>query len=106
MRNDSSSSRNDMSRLAALAERMHNVLHRDVIVIFHALKRIALSSPRNLSIFLASFGAAVGGILVAFLIVVQRIMFLLTGRVSAAGLEPSAVLTVGEFGRTSQGVHQ
>ena len=93
MRNDSSSSRNDMSRLAALAERMHNVLHRDVIVIFHALKRIALSSPRNLSIFLASFGAAVGGILVAFLIVVQRIMFLLTGRVSAAGLEPSAVLT-------------
>ena len=93
MRNDSSSSRTDMSRLAALAERMHNVLHRDVIVIFHALKRIALSSPRNLSIFLASFGAAVGGILVAFLIVVQRIMFLLTGRVSAAGLEPSAVLT-------------
>ncbi|CAL6285529.1 unnamed protein product [Bathycoccus prasinos] len=92
-RSSSSSSRNNVSRLTALAERVHNALHRDVIVIFHALKRIALSSPRNLSFFLASFGAAVGGILVAFLIVVQRILFLLTGRVSAAGLEPSAALT-------------
>ena len=92
-RSGSSSSSNDAGRLAALAERIHNALHRDVIVIFHALKRIALSSPRNLSFFLASFGAAVGGILVAFLIVVQRIVFLLTGRVSAAGLEPSAALT-------------
>ena len=77
-----------------LRERMYDALHQDVIVIFHALKRIALSSPSNLSIILASFGACVGGILVAFLIAATRIrMFLLTGKVSGNSLESSSMLS-------------
>mgnify|MGYP002630020956 CR=1 FL=1 len=90
-RGNRNSNHSSLSRLARISETIRNALHRDVIVIFHALKRIALSSPRNLTIFLAFAGSSVGGILVAFLIVVQRILFVLTGKVSAAGLDSSAL---------------